>query len=91
MSDPHLVEQTSETGMVSFSRPQNPESSVSGAGSAETDSPLNATEAEEILQGLAGVFSRGNPATARRVVYPPEQPNQAWAAADPELDRKSVV
>jgi PAS domain S-box-containing protein len=79
-----MVEQTSEARMVSFSWTHNPESSVSGAGSAETDSPLNATEAEEILQGLAGVFSRGNPATARRVVYPPERPNQAWAA-DPQL------
>ena len=42
---------------------------------------LNASEAEEILEGLAGVFRRHhNPAAARRVVYPPPRPGQGWSS-----------
>ncbi|MCU1304170.1 MAG: domain S-box protein [Candidatus Sulfotelmatobacter sp.] len=41
---------------------------------------LNPTQAEEILQGLAEVFSQHqNPAVARHVVYPPERPDQGWS------------
>ncbi|HYM06752.1 MAG TPA: PAS domain S-box protein [Terriglobales bacterium] len=45
---------------------------------------LNPAQAEEILQNLAGVFSHPNPARARRVVYPPERPDQQWPE-DPQL------
>jgi PAS domain S-box-containing protein len=68
--------------MVSFSWPNN----ANGAPSAPPDAPLakpdlSPFEAEEILQGLAGVFSRHhNLATARRVVYPPERPDQGWSS-----------
>jgi PAS domain S-box-containing protein len=42
---------------------------------------LNPSQAEEILQGLAAVFSQHhNPAGARRVVYPPERPDQGWSS-----------
>ena len=34
------------------------------------------SQAEEILQGLAGVFSHAIPSIARHIVYPPEQPAQ---------------
>jgi PAS domain S-box-containing protein len=41
---------------------------------------LGQTEAEEVLRGLAGVFSHPNsPATARRVVYPPRGLDQGWS------------
>ena len=40
---------------------------------------LNPSEAEEILRGLAGVFRQDNPASARRVVCPPERPDQGWS------------
>jgi PAS domain S-box-containing protein len=58
--------------MVSFSWPNNTNSTPA---IAEPD--LSPAQAEEILQGLAGVFSRRyNPASARRVMYPPEGPDQ---------------
>jgi PAS domain S-box-containing protein len=48
---------------------------------------LNPVEAEEILEALAGVFSRrNNPATARRVVYPPERPDQGWSSDSQSID-----
>jgi PAS domain S-box-containing protein len=48
---------------------------------AEPD--LNPSEAEEILQSLAGVFSGNhNPAIARHVVYPPERLDQEWSQDD---------
>jgi PAS domain S-box-containing protein len=69
--------------MVSFSWPNHTNSKPDGrpsddSPSAVAEPDLNPAEAEEILQSLAGVFSRHhNPATARRVVYPPERPDQA--------------
>ncbi len=48
-----------------------------------TDPELTPSQAEAILQGLAGVFDNYSPARARRIVYPPEQP--ADAADDPLL------
>jgi PAS domain S-box-containing protein len=58
--------------MVSFSWPNLPN------GSAEPD--LTPSQAEEILQDLAGLFSHNHvPAKARRVVYPPEKPDQGWS------------
>src|SRR5580704_3478326 len=71
--------------MVSFSWPNNanraPDDRLSNDHPrAVVEADLNPLEAEQILQGLAGVFSRQhNPATARRVVYPPERPDQAWS------------
>jgi PAS domain S-box-containing protein len=71
--------------MVSFSWPNNgncvPDDRPSNDHPrAVVEADLNPLEAEQILQGLAGVFSRQhNPATARRVVYPPERPDQAWS------------
>jgi PAS domain S-box-containing protein len=76
--------------MVSFSWPNNPNRTPDGppAGdhpSAVAEPELSPFEAEEILQSLAGVFSRSrqhDPATARRVVYPPDQPDQRWSQDD---------
>ncbi|MGC1498879.1 MAG: PAS domain S-box protein [Terriglobales bacterium] len=45
---------------------------------AEPD--LNPSEAEEILQSLAAVFTHHlNPASARRIVYPPAPSGQPWS------------
>ena len=67
--------------MLSFSWPNNSPNNAKNASrdqaSAVAEPDLNAAQAEEILQGLAGVFSRQHhPATARHVVYPPEQPDR---------------
>jgi PAS domain S-box-containing protein len=82
--------------MVSFSWPNQSNGMPTGrpsddhpAGDAESD--LTSSQAEEILQGLAGVFSRyHNPAVARRVVYPPDRPDQAWSedAQFPNLEAR---
>src|SRR5580692_9623656 len=54
--------------------------SSDGHPSVVAEPDLNPSEAEEILQGLAGVFScNHNPATARRVVYPLERPDPGWS------------
>jgi PAS domain S-box-containing protein len=72
--------------MVSFSWPENPNGPPPAPAPAVADPnlnemDLNPSQAEEILQGLAGVFRQPySPATARRVVYPPEQPDQGWSA-----------
>ncbi len=50
---------------------------------ALADPDLDPVQAEEILQGLAGVFTH-NSSIARRIVYPPEQLAEA-PAADPQL------
>jgi PAS domain S-box-containing protein len=56
--------------MPSFSWPNNADSSATRA---VADGELTSTQAEEILKGLAGVFSpHVNPASARHFVYPPE-------------------
>jgi PAS domain S-box-containing protein len=47
--------------------------------SAVADPDLDASQAEEILQSLAGVFNQYNPTTARRIVYPPHRPEQQWS------------
>ncbi len=68
--------------MISLSWPNN------SGGAAPDHRPTapairspNPAEAEEILQVLAGVFTRQrNPANARRIVYSPEQPDQGWSA-----------
>jgi PAS domain S-box-containing protein len=71
--------------MVSFSWPNN--KSEASEGRSPDDRPsvvaepeISPAAAEEILQRLAGVFSpRLNPPTARRIVYPPERPDQGWS------------
>ena len=56
--------------MPSFSWPNNADSSATRA---VADGELTSTQAEDILQGLAGVFSpHVNTASARHFVYPPE-------------------
>jgi PAS domain S-box-containing protein len=78
--------------MVSFSWPNNangaPNLPPNDPPSAVAKPDLNPSEAEEILQALAGVFSRHhNLATARRVVYPPERPDQGWSSdSQPQED-----
>ena len=89
--------------MVSFSWPNTKNVTLDGhrPGDHPSDdrpamasgAELNPCEAEEILQGLAEVFSRRQkPATARRVVYPPERPGQAWSEDDdtqlPDLEAR---
>jgi PAS domain S-box-containing protein len=64
--------------MVSFSWPDNTNAPVDHSVAEEPD--LTPSDAEEILQDLAGVFSpHRNPARARHVVYPPEGSNQGWS------------
>jgi PAS domain S-box-containing protein len=74
--------------MVSFSWPHNANGTPIDPPSAVADRDLTPSEAEEILQALAGVFSRHhNLATARRVVYPPERPDQGWSSdSQPQED-----
>jgi len=61
--------------MVSFSWPNNATGDSTGRSSATADSELNPSQAEAILQDLAGVFRRHNPANARHVVYQVDQPD----------------
>jgi PAS domain S-box-containing protein len=69
--------------MVSFSWPNNANGSPSAPSPADAIPELNPSEAEEILQGLAGVSGRHhNLTTARRVVYPPERTDQGWSKDD---------
>ncbi len=70
--------------MVSFSWPQTRANDTPSARpSAAAEPQLDARQAEEILQGLAGVFTC-NSGMARRIVYPPEQAVTA-SVADPQL------
>src|SRR5271163_75994 len=63
--------------MVSFSWPNNANGTPHDQPSAAAEPDMNPAQAEEILQGLAGVFNQQHhPAIARHVVYPPEQPGQ---------------
>jgi PAS domain S-box-containing protein len=67
--------------MVSFSWPNNEKDTAHDDPSAIAAPDLTPAEAEEILQDLAGVFSQHHsPSSARRVVYPPERPDQGWSA-----------
>jgi PAS domain S-box-containing protein len=67
--------------MVSFSWPNNEKDTAHDDPSAIAAPDLTPAEAEEILQDLAGVFSHHHsPSSARRVVYPPERPDQGWSA-----------
>src|ERR1700677_3113190 len=66
--------------MVSFSWHNRTNSTSGDQPSAVAEPELNPSPAEEILQELAGVFSRNqsqnqNPPSARRIVYPPERPD----------------
>jgi len=65
--------------MVAFSWPDHAKDTRREVSSALAEPDLSPSRAEEILQDLAGVFRQRNPAVARRVVYPPEGPNQAWS------------
>src|ERR1700704_239751 len=71
--------------MVAFSWPNHNDGMATGRSSDDhlstVDEPdVSPSEAEQILQGLAGVFSRPhNPGRARRVVYPQERPDQGWS------------
>ena len=65
--------------MVSFLWP-NSTGGTPNRQSAVDDADLNPSQAEEILQGLAEVFRHREQSTvARRVVYPPEKPDQGWS------------
>jgi PAS domain S-box-containing protein len=71
--------------MNSFSWPNNANAIANDPPSAGAKPDLNPSEAEDILQGLAGVFGRHhNLATARRIAYPPERPDKGWSD-DPQL------
>jgi PAS domain S-box-containing protein len=70
--------------MVSFSLPKNTDGTPRDRDPlpehpVDAEPPLNAAQAEEILQELAGVFRQYQPAVGRRIVYPPEQPEGEWA------------
>lgn len=79
--------------MVAFSWPKSSDGTaadplsdnrLSGERPAAVQEPdLNPAQAEEVLKSLAGVFSRKrNAAVARRIVYPPERPDQGWSKDD---------
>jgi len=81
--------------MVSFSWPDNSKGTSKGGAfadhpSAVADPDLDASQAEEILQGLAGVFNQYSPTTARRIVYPPDRPEREWSddAQFPNLEAR---
>jgi PAS domain S-box-containing protein len=58
--------------MVSFSWSNNASDDRTNRAPGATTADLNVSEAEEILKGLAGVFShQQNPTPARTIVYPP--------------------
>src|ERR1700733_15188037 len=61
--------------MVSFSWPNERNSHPTDQVPAVAEPELNPSQAEEILQDLAGVFRRHNPARARHIVYQPEPPD----------------
>lgn len=65
--------------MVSLSWPNNSNDAAHERPADVVDQELNPSQAEEILQGLAGVFNHYHSAGARRVVYPPERPGQSWS------------
>ena len=68
--------------MVSFSWPRKTGDTTNDL-TADAEF-LNPTQAEEVLQNLAGIFSQHyNPARARRVVYPPETPDQGSSDDSP--------
>src|SRR5271170_3406264 len=82
--------------MVSFSWPNNKTEATEvhppeDRPSAVAEPEITPAAAEEILQRLAGVFSpRLNPPTARRVVYPPQRPDDGWSkdnGKDKDKDR----
>jgi len=60
--------------MISFSWPNGSTIDPHESTSSATATELTPSQAEEILQDLAGVFSRQQAAGARRIVYPPGQP-----------------
>ena len=69
--------------MASFSWPNRTNGALQRQASSDPSSThgfdLSPSEAEEVLQGLANVFNHyQHPATARRVVYPPERPGESW-------------
>lgn len=77
--------------MVSFSWPDSSKTGPKDHPSAVADhDDLDPLQAEEILLGLAGVFNQYNPATARRIVYPPDRPEQGWSddAQFPNLEAR---
>jgi PAS domain S-box-containing protein len=75
--------------MVSFSWTNNPKGTSGDRSSddrpsgdhasAVADSELDPSQAEEILQSLAGIFSQFNSTSARHIVYPPEPAAQEWS------------
>jgi PAS domain S-box-containing protein len=65
--------------MVAFSWPDDANDMPRETSSAVAEPSLSPSQAEEILQDLAGVFRQHNPAVGRHVVYPPEVPDQAWS------------
>jgi PAS domain S-box-containing protein len=63
--------------MSSFSQPEKANRKPHDPSSAFAEPHLNPSQAEQILQNLAAMFApRPDTATARHVVYPPEQPDQ---------------
>lgn len=74
--------------MVSFSWPGNTSSTSVEPSSAVVDE-LTPSQAEEILQDLAGVFShRHIPTNARHVVYPPPQQKRDEEGQLPNLEAR---
>jgi PAS domain S-box-containing protein len=70
--------------MVSFSRPNHGSNLTRDPSPAVAEPEFTQSQAEEILQGLASVFTPHTSARARRIVYPPELPDQG-RPDDPQL------
>jgi PAS domain S-box-containing protein len=77
--------------MVSFLWPKHANGIPNDQRSTVAEPTLSPSQAEEILQGLAGVFSHfQNPARARHVVYPSDRPDLGWSddAQFPNLEAR---
>jgi PAS domain S-box-containing protein len=76
--------------MVSFLRPNSANGAPHDHHSTVAEPNLDPSQAEEILQGLARVLGRHNPAGATRLVYPPERPDKRGAdpARFPNLEAR---
>jgi len=76
--------------MISFSWPDDAKGESPGHSSALAERDLSLSEAEAILQELAGIFQSHNPATTRHVVYQQEPASKDGVADDqlPNLEAR---
>jgi len=69
-------------GMASFSWPNNAGKAAEDQAAESPD--IYPSQAEEVLQNLAEVFTQNhNPGRARRITYPPKEYNEGWSGETP--------